>query len=60
MSTRNPSRETWRHRFLEIARRYEATGPGEPAPMIAVPGLRRRARMAGFATLRRPGQGLSR
>ncbi len=53
MNTRNPARETWRHRFLEIARRYEATGAGEEAPAIAMPGLRRRARMAGFATLRR-------
>ena len=58
MSKRNPNRETWRHRFLEIARRYEATG--ESAPAIAVPGLRRRARMAGFATLRRPLASLSR
>ncbi|HLX22094.1 MAG TPA: hypothetical protein VKR38_02010 [Usitatibacter sp.] len=54
MSMRNPIRDTWRHRFLEIARRYEATGPGESAPAIAMPELRRRARMAGFATLHRP------
>jgi hypothetical protein len=56
MNTRNPIRESWRHRFLEIARRYEATG--ESGPAIALPGLRRRARMAGFATLRRPRTGL--
>jgi hypothetical protein len=51
MNTRSTSRETWRHRFLEIARRYEATG--ERAPALALSGLRPRARMAGFATLRR-------
>ena len=52
MNTRNPTRETWRSRFLEIARRFEATG--EPVvPAIALTGLRRRSRMAGFATLRR-------
>jgi hypothetical protein len=52
MNTRNPSRETWRSRFLEIARRFEATGePGQPA--LAGTGLRRRSKMAGFATLRR-------
>jgi len=58
MSTRNPIRETWRQRFLEISRRFEATG--ESAPAIVLPGLRRRARMAGFATLRRPRAGLAR
>jgi hypothetical protein len=52
MNTRNPTRETWRSRFLEIARRYEAYGDSE-APAIALTGLRRRTRMAGFATLRR-------
>ncbi|HUP98078.1 MAG TPA: hypothetical protein VM073_09060 [Usitatibacter sp.] len=42
-------RVTWRHRFLEIARRFEALEPRASAPS----GLRPRARMAGFATLRR-------
>ncbi len=52
MNTRNPIRESWRKRFLEIARRYEATG--EPTdPGVTLPGLRRRKRMAGFATLSR-------
>lgn len=60
MNTRNLGRETWRHRFLEIARRYEATGSGDATPVIALPGLRRRARMAGFATLRRSGSSLAR
>jgi hypothetical protein len=55
MNTRNTSRETWRNRFLEIARRYEATA--ERAPVLALTGLRPRARMAGFATLRRPRAG---
>jgi hypothetical protein len=58
MNMRNPSRETWRHRFLEIARRYEATG--ESTPAVVLPGLRRRTKMAGFATLRRARTGLFR
>jgi len=41
-------RMTWRHRFLEIAKQFEAV-PARPQ----VGGLRPRARMAGFATLRR-------
>jgi hypothetical protein len=52
MNTRNPTRETWRTRFLEIARRFEATGQAG-TPAVPVTGLRRRSRMAGFATLRR-------
>ena len=44
-------RMTWRHRFLEIARQLEATGARTQA--AAASGLRPRARMAGFATLRR-------
>jgi len=47
--TTTPRRETWRHRFLEIARRYEAVGVrAEP---LGISGLRPRAKMAGFATL---------
>ncbi|HUL56941.1 MAG TPA: hypothetical protein VLT60_08075 [Usitatibacter sp.] len=56
MITRNPNRATWRSRFLEIARRYDAT---EGSAAIVLPGLRRRGRMAGFATLRRPRTGLA-
>jgi hypothetical protein len=52
MSARNQIRESWRNRFLEIARRYEATGDAG-LPPIAMPGLRRRKRMSGFATLSR-------
>jgi hypothetical protein len=51
MTVRNPNstrRVTWRNRFLEIARQFEAV-PARPQ----VGGLRPRARMAGFATLRR-------
>jgi hypothetical protein len=55
MNTRNTHRATWRNRFLEISRRYEATE--DRAPALALSGLRPRARMAGFATLRRPRQG---
>jgi len=47
-------RETWRQRFLEIARQFEAV---EDRPRIS--GLRPRARMAGFATLRRARPGAS-
>jgi hypothetical protein len=46
--TNTPRRVTWRHRFLEIARQFEVV---EARPRAA--GLRPRARMAGFATLRR-------
>ncbi len=48
-------RLTWRHRFLEIARELEAVGVRAPGPGAS--GLRPRARMAGFATLRRARQG---
>ena len=41
-------RATWRLRFLEIAKQFEVV---EPRPQVR--GLRPRARMAGFATLRR-------
>ena len=44
-------RVTWRHRFLEIARRFEAVEPRLPSASAS--GLRPRAKMAGFATLRR-------
>jgi hypothetical protein len=44
-------RVTWRHRFLEIARRFEAVE--SRAPSASASGLRPRAKMAGFATLRR-------
>lgn len=59
MNARSPSRETWRSRFLEIARRYEATGESAVAG-IGLTGLRRRTRMAGFATLRRSRPSLAR
>ena len=50
MTVKNPitRRATWRHRFLEIAKQFEVV---EPRPQAR--GLRPRARMAGFATLRR-------
>ncbi|MEO5676853.1 MAG: hypothetical protein ABIQ84_04835 [Usitatibacter sp.] len=44
-------RLTWRHRFLQIARELEAVEVRSPVPGVS--GLRPRARMAGFATLRR-------
>jgi hypothetical protein len=44
-------RPTWRDRFLEIAR--EAGGLERPAAAVIKAGLRPRAKMAGFATLRR-------
>ena len=52
MTVKNPitRRGTWRHRFLEIARQFEVV---EARPKVR--GLRPRARMAGFATLRRSG-----
>jgi len=50
MTVRNQTtrRATWRNRFLEIARQFEAL-PARPQ----VGGLRPRSKMAGFATLRR-------
>ena len=50
MTVKNPitRRATWRHRVLEIAKQFEVV---EPRPQVR--GLRPRARMAGFATLRR-------
>jgi hypothetical protein len=44
-------RATWRERFVEIARQVEALDPRAQAAFAS--GLRPRARMAGFATLRR-------
>jgi hypothetical protein len=44
-------RATWRDRFLEIARQVEAIEVRSGAALAS--GLRARARMAGFATLRR-------
>lgn len=44
-------RATWRDRFLEIARQVEGIEVRTGAALAA--GLRPRARMAGFATLRR-------
>jgi len=53
MKVRNPiaPRATWRDRFLEIARQAGGAGPRVPPALAS--GLRPRARMAGFATLRR-------
>jgi hypothetical protein len=45
-------RATWRDRFVEIARSLEAPSP---RASVLVAGLRPRARMAGFAVLRRAG-----
>ena len=47
----NAHRATWRDRFLEIARQVEGIEARTGAALAA--GLRPRARMAGFATLRR-------
>ncbi len=45
------TRATWRDRFVEISRQV---GPQElGAPAVLASGLRPRARMAGFAVLRR-------
>ena len=44
-------RATWRDRFLEIARQVDGIEVRSGAALAA--GLRPRARMAGFATLRR-------
>jgi hypothetical protein len=54
MKTRTPiaaRRATWRDRFLEIAREVEGLEARTGAALAA--GLRPRARMAGFAILRR-------
>ena len=53
MNNRTPitRRATWRDRFLEIARQVEAIEVRSGAALAS--GLRPRARMAGFATLRR-------
>jgi hypothetical protein len=53
MKIRNPiaHRATWRDRFVEIGRQVGSTGVRAPSALVA--GLRPRARMAGFATLRR-------
>jgi hypothetical protein len=53
MKIRNPvvRRATWRDRFVEIARQVEALDVRAQAALAS--GLRPRARMAGFATLRR-------
>jgi len=47
-------RPTWRDRFVEIARQVEALDARASAVLAS--GLRPRARMAGFATLRRVAQ----
>jgi len=47
-------RATWRDRFVEIARQVEALDARTQAALAS--GLRPRARMAGFATLRRAAQ----
>ena len=44
-------RATWRDRFLEIGRQVGSTEVRAPAALVG--GLRPRARMAGFAMLRR-------
>ena len=53
MNIRTPitRRASWRDRFLEIARQVEGIEMRTGAALAA--GLRPRARMAGFATLRR-------
>jgi hypothetical protein len=53
MKIRTPvtRRATWRERFLEIGRQVEAIEVRSGAVLAS--GLRPRARMAGFATLRR-------
>jgi len=45
-------RATWRDRFVEIGRQVGSTEVRAPAALAA--GLRPRARMGGFAMLRRP------
>jgi hypothetical protein len=44
-------RASWRDRFVEIGRQVGSTEVRAPAALVA--GLRPRARMAGFATIRR-------
>lgn len=52
MKLKHPiARRTWRDRFVEIARQVEALDVRSGAVLAS--GLRPRARMAGFATLRR-------
>jgi hypothetical protein len=52
MKLKHPlARRTWRDRFVEIARQVEALDLRSGAALAS--GLRPRARMAGFATLRR-------
>ena len=51
IKTPTTRRTTWRDRFLEIARQVEGIEVRSGAALAA--GLRPRARMAGFATLRR-------
>ena len=52
MKLKHPlARRTWRDRFVEIARQVEALDVRSGAALAS--GLRPRARMAGFATLRR-------
>ena len=53
MKIRNATvhRATWRDRFVEIARQVESLDVRSQAALAS--GLRPRARMAGFATLRR-------
>lgn len=47
----NTRRDKWRNRFLEIASRYEAAA--QPPRSLGISSLRPRAKMAGFATVRR-------
>jgi hypothetical protein len=47
-------RATWRDRFVEICRQVETLDVRAQAALAS--GLRPRARMAGFATLRRAAQ----
>ena len=56
MKIRSPiaRRAPWRERFLEIARQVEALEVRTGAALAS--GLRPRARMAGFATMRRAAQ----
>ena len=52
MNLKHPlARRPWRDRFVEIARQVEALDVRSGAALAS--GLRPRARMAGFATLRR-------
>ena len=51
IKTPTTRRATWRDRFVEIGRQVGSTEVRAPAALVA--GLRPRARMAGFAMLRR-------